>query len=159
MESRHSFFSARVTYISIFVVVLIDLGFHTHAVAMDQRFVKLASTLSSSRNTLTVTGPPDARVYPPGPAFLYVVTDAGVPSVGRKVIVGSGSSPPVDLRAIAKFVPFGSRCVKIWLISSARLACWQRPPDRTSSNSHHLQKAREATCGRSQFLLKPHVLQ
>lgn len=41
-------------------VVLMDLGFITHGVHMDQKLVELVSTLSNSRTTLTVTGPPDA---------------------------------------------------------------------------------------------------
>ncbi|KAF8996332.1 copper radical oxidase [Cyathus striatus] len=81
-------------------VVLMDLGFATHAVHMDQRLVKLVSSLSSDKSTLTVTGPPSARHYPPGPGYLYVVTDAGVPSFGHKAIVGTGASPPVNLGAI-----------------------------------------------------------
>uniref|UniRef100_A0A0W0F0Z7 Copper radical oxidase n=1 Tax=Moniliophthora roreri TaxID=221103 RepID=A0A0W0F0Z7_MONRR len=77
-----------------------DLGFATHGVHMDTRAVKLVSTLSSDKRTLTVTGPPNGRIYPPGPAFIYVVTDAGVPSFGHKTIIGTGASPPVDQGAI-----------------------------------------------------------
>lgn len=85
-------------------VSLIDLGFATHAVHMDQRLVQLVSTLSADKKTLTVTGPPSSNHYPPGPAFLYVVTNAGVPSFGHKTIIGTGASPPVDEAAIAKSV-------------------------------------------------------
>ncbi|KAJ7738861.1 glyoxal oxidase N-terminus-domain-containing protein [Mycena maculata] len=81
-------------------VALMDLGFATHSVHVDQRFVKLVSKLSADKKTLMVTGPPTARVYPPGPAFLYVVTAAGVPSFGHKTIIGTGASPPVDQGAI-----------------------------------------------------------
>ncbi|KAJ6599809.1 glyoxal oxidase N-terminus-domain-containing protein [Mycena vulgaris] len=81
-------------------VALMDLGFATHGVHMDQRFVKLVSKLSPDKKTLTVTGPPTSRIYPPGPAFLYVVTAGGVPSFGHKTIVGTGASPPVDQGAI-----------------------------------------------------------
>jgi hypothetical protein len=80
-----------------------DLGFSTHALHMDHRFVKLESSLSYDKKTLTVTGPPTTRIYPPGPGFLYVVAD-GVPSFGRKTMIGSGASPPVDQGAIDKFV-------------------------------------------------------
>ncbi|KAJ7212462.1 glyoxal oxidase N-terminus-domain-containing protein [Mycena haematopus] len=83
-------------------VALMDLGFATHGVHMDQRFVKLVSKLSADKKTLTVTGPPTSRIYPPGPAFLYVVTTSGVPSFGHKTIVGTGASPPVDQGAIDK---------------------------------------------------------
>lgn len=82
--------------------MLIDLGFLTHAVHMDQRLVILAATLSEDLTTVTVTGPPGGSVYPPGPAYLYVVTAAGVPSFGHRTLVGTGSSPPVDEGAIAK---------------------------------------------------------
>ncbi|KAJ7767069.1 glyoxal oxidase N-terminus-domain-containing protein [Mycena olivaceomarginata] len=84
-------------------------GFATHGSHMDQRFVKLVSKLSPDKKTLTVTGPPTSRIYPPGPAFLYVVTAGGVPSFGHKTIVGTGASPPVDQGAINKsvaIVPF-----------------------------------------------------
>lgn len=83
-------------------VSLIDLGFATHAVHMDHRLVQLVSSLSANKKTLTVTGPPSSNHYPPGPAFLYVVTNAGVPSFGHKTIIGTGASPPVNLAAIAK---------------------------------------------------------
>ncbi|KAJ7193750.1 glyoxal oxidase N-terminus-domain-containing protein [Mycena pura] len=85
-------------------VALMDLGFSTHGVHVDQRFVKLVSNLSHDKKTLTVTGPPTARIYPPGPAFLYVVTTSGVPSFGHKTIIGTGASPPVNQGAIDKFV-------------------------------------------------------
>ncbi|KAJ7843044.1 glyoxal oxidase N-terminus-domain-containing protein [Mycena leptocephala] len=73
-------------------VALMDLGFATHGSHMDQRFVKLVSKLSPDKRTLTITGPPTSRIYPPGPAFLYVVTAGGVPSFGHKTIVGTGAS-------------------------------------------------------------------
>ncbi|KAJ7599807.1 glyoxal oxidase N-terminus-domain-containing protein [Mycena floridula] len=81
-------------------VSLMDLGFSTHGVHMDQRLVKLVSKLSADKKTLTVTGPPTSRIYPPGPAFLYVVTAGGVLSFGHKTIIGTGASPPVDQGAI-----------------------------------------------------------
>jgi len=81
-------------------VALMDLGFSTHGVQVDQRHVKLVSNLSHDKKTLTVTGPPSPRIYSPGPAFLYVVTAAGVPSFGHKTIIGTGASPPVDQGAI-----------------------------------------------------------
>ncbi|KAJ7125749.1 glyoxal oxidase N-terminus-domain-containing protein [Mycena crocata] len=85
-------------------VALMDLGFATHGVHMDQRLVQLVSTLSSDKKTLTVKAPPSNTIYPPGPAFLYVVTDTGAPSFGHKTIVGTGASPPVDQAAIANML-------------------------------------------------------
>ncbi|KAJ7318574.1 glyoxal oxidase N-terminus-domain-containing protein [Mycena albidolilacea] len=98
-------------------VALMDLGFATHGVHMDQRFVKLVSKLSPDKKTLTVTGPPTSRIYPPGPAFLYVVTAAGVPSFGHKIIIGTGASPPVDQGAIDKLHASEHRVVKAVIIS------------------------------------------
>jgi hypothetical protein len=73
-------------------------------VHVDQRFVRLVSKLSRDKKTLTVTGPPTPRIYPPGPAFVYVVTAGGVPSLGHRTIVGTGASPPVDQSSIDKSV-------------------------------------------------------
>ncbi|KAF8190283.1 glyoxal oxidase N-terminus-domain-containing protein [Mycena galopus ATCC 62051] len=81
-------------------VALMDLGFATHGSHMDQRLVRLVSKLSPDKKTLTVTGPPTSQIYPPGPAFLYVVTAGGVPSFGHKTIIGTGASPPVDQGAL-----------------------------------------------------------
>ncbi|KDR81327.1 hypothetical protein GALMADRAFT_136335 [Galerina marginata CBS 339.88] len=92
------------TGVTSVTAVIIDLGFATHAVHMDQRLVKLVTTLSADRRTLTVTGPPSAKHYPPGPAYLYVVTSAGVPSFGHKTLIGTGASPPVDQGAIANLL-------------------------------------------------------
>ncbi|KAJ7607945.1 glyoxal oxidase N-terminus-domain-containing protein [Roridomyces roridus] len=85
-------------------VALMDLGFQTHGVHMDQRLVQLVSTLSADKKTLTVHAPPTSSIYPPGPAYLYVVTESGAPSFGHKTIVGTGASPPVDEGAIANML-------------------------------------------------------
>ncbi|THU91851.1 hypothetical protein K435DRAFT_673232 [Dendrothele bispora CBS 962.96] len=84
------------------IILTSDYSFATHGVHMDQRYLKLRSILSLDRRTLTVTGPPSATHYPPGPAYLYVVTSAGVPSFGHRTLVGTGASPPVDEDAISK---------------------------------------------------------
>ncbi|CAE6497104.1 unnamed protein product [Rhizoctonia solani] len=80
-------------------VALMDLGFSTHGVHMDMRMVRLKCSLSLNRKTLSVTGPPNASIYPPGPAWVYVLAD-GVPSMAEKVLIGNGGSPPVDQGAI-----------------------------------------------------------
>ncbi|KAE9401452.1 hypothetical protein BT96DRAFT_918769 [Gymnopus androsaceus JB14] len=85
-------------------VVLMDFGFATHGVHMDQRSVKLVSELSPSKETITVTGPPTSALYSPGPAFLFIVTDGGVPSFGHRTIIGTGASPPVNEGAIANML-------------------------------------------------------
>ncbi|EMD38470.1 hypothetical protein CERSUDRAFT_48364 [Gelatoporia subvermispora B] len=80
-------------------VVLMDLGYVTHAVHANSRMVYLETAPPAggggNTETLDVTGPPNALVYPPGPAFMYVVVN-GVPSEGVKVMVGDGKGPKVD---------------------------------------------------------------
>jgi hypothetical protein len=71
-----------------------DLGFSSHAFHSSARLVFLEHTLSADRTTLTFASPPNNRIYPPGPAFVYFTVD-DVTSEGVKVLVGDGSSPPV----------------------------------------------------------------
>ncbi|KAH9483904.1 Aldehyde oxidase GLOX [Psilocybe cubensis] len=75
---------------------LMDLGFVTHAVHANSRLVYLL--FSYQNGVFAIQGPPSGNVYPPGPAWLYIVVD-GVPSEGRKVMVGDGGGPPVDENA------------------------------------------------------------
>ncbi|KAG6861530.1 hypothetical protein C0995_015263 [Termitomyces sp. Mi166 len=74
-------------------VALMDLGYVTHANHANTRLVYLEC--SRVDDVLKVVGPPDGGVYPPGPGWIYYVVN-GVPSVGVKVIIGDGKSPPVD---------------------------------------------------------------
>lgn len=77
-----------------------DLGFVTHAVHANSRLVYLEYTIpdirdgSTGGDVLSITSPPNGGVYPPGPAWLFVVVD-GVPSAGRRVLIGDGRGPPV----------------------------------------------------------------
>ncbi|KAF9513126.1 copper radical oxidase [Hydnum rufescens UP504] len=80
-------------------VSLMDLGFVTHGVQMNARLVILESHISDDHQSIGVAAPPNAGIYPPGPAFLYLLVN-GVPSPGQKVMVGKGSGPPVDQGAI-----------------------------------------------------------
>jgi len=76
-----------------------DLGYITHTVHANSRLVYLMFSIQG--NTLTVRGPPNEHIYPPGPGWIYVLVD-GVPSVGKRVMVGNGEGPPVDQQAINK---------------------------------------------------------
>ncbi|MBW3604437.1 MAG: DUF1929 domain-containing protein [Actinobacteria bacterium] len=62
-------------------VALVRTGSVTHSFDMDQRFMELDFTQSGSR--LTVSGPRNANVAPPGPYMLFVIDEHGVPSVGE----------------------------------------------------------------------------
>ncbi|KAF9028798.1 copper radical oxidase [Hymenopellis radicata] len=90
-------------------VALMDPGFATHGVHMDQRMLKLVSSLSSDKTTLTIIGPPTPALYPPGPAYLFVVTDEGVPSFGHKTIIGTGAAPPNDAGATANMLTVSAK--------------------------------------------------
>ncbi|KAJ6488351.1 glyoxal oxidase precursor [Mycena vulgaris] len=73
-------------------VSLMDLGYVTHALHANSRLVFLQHTLLSN-NTLQITAPPNNNIYPPGPAWLFLVAD-GVYSEGVQVMVGDGGDPP-----------------------------------------------------------------
>lgn len=76
---------------SIRKVALIGLGDVTHGVDQGQRYIPLKYTVSGT--TVTVTGPPNGGVAPPGYYMLFVVDAAGVPSVAKMVQVAKGPNP------------------------------------------------------------------
>ncbi|KAL1944403.1 hypothetical protein VTO73DRAFT_3588 [Trametes versicolor] len=74
-------------------VSLMDLGFSTHAFHSSARLVFMDATISADRKSLTFTTPPNGRVFPPGPATVFLTVD-DVTSEGAWVMMGSGNSPP-----------------------------------------------------------------
>lgn len=89
---------------------VLDLGFHTHAVSLDSKYVGLKTTYDPKTGKMTVTArtslillsacqklreslAPNAYIYPKGPAWIYVIAD-GVPSKGSKIMIGDGAAPP-----------------------------------------------------------------
>jgi Domain of unknown function (DUF1929)/Legume lectin domain/PKD domain/Glyoxal oxidase N-terminus/Quinohemoprotein amine dehydrogenase, alpha subunit domain III len=73
-------------------VVLMKDGAVTHAFDMDQRQVGLTFTVGSG--ALTVTGPPNGNIAPPGYYMLFLINNAGVPSIAKFVQV---STAPTDV--------------------------------------------------------------
>jgi hypothetical protein len=75
-------------------VVLARPGSDTHAWNMEQRLVGLAFT--SSSGALTVNLPPNSNVAPPGFYMLFILNQAGVPSVASfvQVLSNPGDTPP-----------------------------------------------------------------
>jgi len=73
-------------------VVLVRPGAVTHAFDMDQRLVGLSFT--ATNGALSVTGPPDGGVAPPGYYMLFLVNSSGVPSVASMVKVSSSAAQP-----------------------------------------------------------------
>ncbi|RPD67533.1 glyoxal oxidase precursor [Lentinus tigrinus ALCF2SS1-6] len=74
-------------------VALMDLGFSTHGFHAGARLVLMDSEISSDGKSLTFVTPPNGRVYPPGPATVFLTVD-NVTSEGAWVMMGSGNSPP-----------------------------------------------------------------
>ena len=70
-----------------------DLGFSTHAFHSSARLVFMEASISRDGKSLTFVTPPNGRVYPPGPATIFVTVD-DVTSEGAWVMMGSGNSPP-----------------------------------------------------------------
>ncbi|KAF9069729.1 copper radical oxidase [Rhodocollybia butyracea] len=75
-------------------VALIDMGFSSHAFHSSSRLVFLNAKLSANKKLLTFTTPPNNRVYPPAPGYVFVTID-DVTSTGTRVMIGNGLSPPV----------------------------------------------------------------
>jgi hypothetical protein len=86
---------ATATPAAITKVALIRLGAVTHSDNMEQRYVPLAFTADASG--LTVTGPANANIAPPGPYMLVIVNAGGVPSVARMISVRGSAAPAVAL--------------------------------------------------------------
>ncbi len=76
-----------------------DFGYVTHAVHANSRLVYLESSVADGK--VSVTGPPDGNIYPPGPGWLVVLAN-DVPSEAVKVMVGDGKSPEVNEGALQK---------------------------------------------------------
>lgn len=72
-------------------VGLVGLSDVTHGVDQGQRYVPLKFSVSGT--TLTVTGPPNGGVTPPGYYMLIITDSAGVPSVAKMVQVAKGPNP------------------------------------------------------------------
>ncbi|CDO77228.1 Glyoxal oxidase [Trametes cinnabarina] len=74
-------------------ISLMDLGFSSHAFHSSARLVFMNGKISQDSKSLTFTTPPNGRVYPPGPATVFLTID-DVTSEGAWVMMGSGNSPP-----------------------------------------------------------------
>jgi hypothetical protein len=103
--------------VNISSVVLARPGSDTHAWNMEQRLVGLAFT--SSSGALTVNLPPNSNLAPPGYYMLFLLNNAGVPSVASFVQVinnptdqppkGTITAPPGDMTIQAgQLVSFGA---------------------------------------------------
>jgi len=69
--------------VDIASVVLMRPGAPTHAFDMEQRFVGLSYTAGTG--VLNVTAPPNGNIAPPGYYMLFLLNNAGVPSIAKFV--------------------------------------------------------------------------
>ncbi|GAA5992156.1 hypothetical protein JCM11641_003258 [Rhodosporidiobolus odoratus] len=85
-------------------VMLMRTGFSTHVMNMGARSLELPHTFSTNDDgsvTLHVSQlPPNAALFQPGPAMLFVVVK-GVPSNGSTVMVGNGQLGTQPTQALA----------------------------------------------------------
>lgn len=97
-------------------VIVIRQGFSTHAMNMGQKALRLNTTYSvadSGAVTIhTSQMPPNANLFQPGPAFLYVVID-GVPSNGTMVIIGNGQIGQQDINNSSVPLPDSTNSTKL----------------------------------------------
>jgi len=88
-------------------VVLVRAGAATHAFDMDQRLVGLSFSVSDS-NHLSVTGPPNGNIAPPGYYLLFLLNSAGVPSIANFVQVSTVADFTVSATPTSKSVTPGA---------------------------------------------------
>ncbi|KAH9480911.1 Aldehyde oxidase GLOX [Psilocybe cubensis] len=74
-------------------------GFSSHAFHVGQKLVFMDATLSKNKKSLTITSPPNNRIFSPGPGFIFVTID-DVTSEGSRLMVGNGLPPPVQDQGI-----------------------------------------------------------
>jgi Domain of unknown function (DUF1929)/Glyoxal oxidase N-terminus len=84
-------------------VVLMKAGSVTHSFDMDQRYVGL--TFAADSGTLTVTGPPNSNIAPPGYYMLFLVNKAGTPSLASWVQVSGAAAPIANVQLHPERVP------------------------------------------------------
>jgi len=99
-------------------VSLIRPGSVTHAFDEDQRFVNL--TFQSSSGNLTIQAPANANLAPPGYYMLFLISNAGVPSVAsfiRLPAPSEDSQPPSAPTSLTANAGIGTASLA-WLAST-----------------------------------------
>lgn len=90
------------------MIMVIRPGFTTHGMNMGQRSLQLNNTYTVDSNGSIVYHvsqmPPNANIFQPGPAFLFVTIN-GIPSNGTYLTVGSGNIETQSLEAVGSLPP------------------------------------------------------
>jgi Domain of unknown function (DUF1929) len=84
-------------------VVLMKAGSVTHSFDMDQRYVGLTFTQASG--SLSVSGPANSNLAPPGYYMLFLVNQAGTPSLASWVQVSGPAAPIANVELHPERVP------------------------------------------------------
>lgn len=84
-------------------VVLMKAGSVTHSFDMDQRFVGLSFTQASG--SLSVNAPGNSNIAPPGYYMLFLVKQAGTPSLASWVQVSGPAAPIANIELHPERVP------------------------------------------------------
>ncbi|MBV9622409.1 MAG: DUF1929 domain-containing protein, partial [Acidobacteria bacterium] len=90
---------------SIASVVLMKPGSVTHSFDMDQRYVGLSFTPGQASGTLSVSGPPNSNIAPPGYYMLFLVNNSGTPSLASWVQVSGPAAPVARVQLHPERVP------------------------------------------------------
>ncbi len=88
---------------NVATVVLLKAGSVTHSFDMDQRYVGLS--FAAGQASLTVTGPPDSNIAPPGYYMLFLVNKTGTPSVASWVQVSGAAAAVAKIEFHPERVP------------------------------------------------------
>jgi hypothetical protein len=88
-------------------VVLMKAGSVTHSFDMDQRYVGLSFSVETGANSagLTVAGPPNSNIAPPGYYMLFLVNKAGTPSIASWVQVSGVAAAVAKVELHPERVP------------------------------------------------------
>lgn len=105
-------------------VALVRTGSVTHSFDMDQRFMEL--DFEQSGGALTVAGPRNARVAPPGQYMLFVFDDAGVPSEAKLLRLNTAAPPTSTAVQTGNLTLANTEAGGDWIT-----AMFERPFDRT----------------------------
>ncbi|SCV67301.1 BQ2448_5947 [Microbotryum intermedium] len=118
-------------------VSLIRTGFSTHAMNMGMKYIQLRHSYTSHSNgsaTIYVAQvTPNARLFQPGPALLFVTVN-GIPSQGKMVMVGNGVIGEQPISAVST-LPGTAVNVTVTTMSPATATATGSNPTATSTSS------------------------
>jgi hypothetical protein len=86
-------------------VVLMKAGSVTHSFDMDQRYVGLSFTMGQTSGSLSVTAPSNSNIAPPGYYMMFLVNQAGRPSLASWVQVSGPAAPVANVELHPERVP------------------------------------------------------